>query len=117
MFTKNRYESSYTNVFDLHFQVQLSRSGLVILGFLRFSALRMLESTSRSSLQHVYEYMTLMPKVNREVYVIYLNNYDILDLENVRIVTMQERVCIILTIGDKKGHAKGWLTLLFKVMQ
>ena len=60
--------------------------------------------------------VTLSFKVNRQGHMIFLNIFDIHDLENVRIDT-KNQLRIMFTTGDKKGHAKRCLTLIFKVMQ
>ena len=61
--------------------------------------------------------VTLNSKVNRQGHGIVFNIFDILDLENVRIDTMQDQLCIMFTTGDMKGHTKRCLALIFKVMQ
>ena len=61
--------------------------------------------------------VTLSSKVNRRCHVIFLNIIDIPDLENARIDIKINFVLYLQPEGDKKGHAKGCLTLIFKVMQ
>ena len=67
----------------------------------------------------IFKVMQLKPWVSRstvEVTSIHSNMFDILDLENVEIDTkIKFQSC--LQPGDKKGLAKGCLTLIFKVMQ
>ena len=54
--------------------------------------------------------------VNRWSHVIHSNMCHILDLENVEIDN-KIKFSIMFATGDKKGHAKGCLTLIFKVIQ